>query len=397
MRNPNVGTSDLVARQMAELLGPRKHVIDLGAGSGTLIQAYRTRWGSGARMVAIELDRERLPITPDQGIEWRVGDALRLTEEGAYDGILANPPYRRNTHLSQEERRWLRANFESAWGQFDEWFVFVDKAVRLLAPGGRAVLLIPSGLESRPAAARLRALLDRAGAWRCVGTTASPYSVDVSVHAEILCIDRTGETTTSELTRQTSSDAVVSVGAATGANSVFIREPGDGALVGVEQRFVVPVVRGRDVAAGRSAFACSPLRAVLPYERCSEKLVPADLQRFPGLSKFLDCHSSILTRRSRGGVDRYIQCPPAAINGWRIVVPEVFEEPSFALVPDGTLVLNSAFSFSVPPNVAPAEILNTLRACAGYHLRKHARPLSDSYLRITATGLKAAIAEALDG
>jgi hypothetical protein len=345
-------------------------------------------------MVAVELEAARLPASRDEGIEWLVGDALRLRDVPAFDGILSNPPYRRNTHLSTDERRRLRVDFESAWGQFDQWFVFVEKAVRLLAPGGRAVLLVPNGLETRPAAARLRTLLDRTGEWKLLAAAGNPYSTDVSVHAEILCIDRS-DVPTCQAPLGTADDIAVSVGAATGANSVFIRKSNDEALADVEKQFVVPVVRGRDIGDGLGGYACSPLFAVLPYQRQHGGLVVADLSRFPGLSRFLEANRPALTARSRGAVSRYIQCPPSAISGIRIVIPEVFDNPRFALVPDGTLVLNSAFTIPLPSDRDPYEVLHSLRSKAGPALRQHARVLSGDYRRITVTGAKAAMSAAL--
>ena len=150
-------------------------ILDPAAGTGELLAAALDR---GARRVAgQELDpalarlaETRLLMATSQGrAEIRAGDSLL---QDAYDGlqadvVLCHPPFAsRDWHPGElaGDARWEygippKSESELAWAQH---------ALAHLRPGGRAVLLMPPAVASRPSGRRIRAGLLRDGAIRAI-------------------------------------------------------------------------------------------------------------------------------------------------------------------------------------------------------------------------------------
>ena len=61
----------------------------------------------------------------------------KIKPEGRFDVIIGNPPYVRIQSLPREDADYYRDRFESAFGSFDIYVLFLEKAVELLKPGGR--------------------------------------------------------------------------------------------------------------------------------------------------------------------------------------------------------------------------------------------------------------------
>jgi SAM-dependent methyltransferase len=165
-----------VAGLMAELADAGEGtILDPAAGTGQLLAAALDR---GARRVAgQELDpalarlaETRLLMATSQGkAEIRAGDSLL---QDAYDGlqadaVLCHPPFAsRDWHHGElaGDARWKygippKSESELAWAQH---------ALAHLRPGGRAVLLMPPAVASRPSGRRIRAGMLRDGAIRAI-------------------------------------------------------------------------------------------------------------------------------------------------------------------------------------------------------------------------------------
>jgi 23S rRNA U2552 (ribose-2'-O)-methylase RlmE/FtsJ len=376
---------------MARLLGPRQRVADLGAADGRLLRKYRATYPDTGTLVGVEIDEDRTRAELN-GLQWVIGDALGLPDQQSFDGILSNPPYIRTSDISQTDRESYRGSFESAWGQFDLWFLFVEKAIHLLVPGGRAVFLIPEGLSQRPAAARLRAVIAAACSWHVLRPAGEPFERSVGVAAEILILDKKAvpetlrEQAKSGVERSDQSKLRVGVGAATGAREVFVRDEADPWLTVVEKQFQRRVV-------GFGRHGSSSEIAVWPYIHNVRKRRPelADLGEHPGLSKFVEAHSAELARRTRPTNHGYIQSPPWSYSGARLVIPEVFSSPRVLKPRKGSLVLNNAFC--VHGNASDVTALRKVLADPGCarELVANARLLSAPYSRFTASGLATAI------
>ncbi len=400
MQNPNVSTSPATARVMAKRLGSRKRILDLGCGDGVLLRAAAGESPDATKLVGIDLDAERLPISAPPRFEYIAGDALRLPDEPRFDGIISNPPYLSVGQLAPSERQLLKRAFSTLTGQYNLAFAFVEKAIGLLEEGGRGVFLLPEGLKTRPAAERLRQLLDQRCRWNTVKVRTRPYATDVGVEAEILWFDRTDTPKgppEEEAAGSREMLATVSVGIATGANSLFIRRQGDPWLREIEQCFLRRFIRGRDIVGGsrQQARADSDHRLIAPYVVEAGELSPADEGQYPGLARFLDAHRGELGQGRHRGPGYFIQCPVAALIGERVVVPEVFREPRAQVAPDGVAVLNSAFILAPRPGLSARALAALLNSDATQAATlAEARRLGSGYQRITSSGLRGVLGRA---
>jgi len=57
--------------------------------------------------------------------------------DAAFDVIIGNPPYVRIQTLPRDEADYYRGYYESAFGSFDIYILFLEQAIKLLKPGGR--------------------------------------------------------------------------------------------------------------------------------------------------------------------------------------------------------------------------------------------------------------------
>lgn len=61
----------------------------------------------------------------------------RIMERGGFDIIIGNPPYVRIQTLPRDEADYYRSTYHSAFGSFDIYVLFLERAVQLLREGGR--------------------------------------------------------------------------------------------------------------------------------------------------------------------------------------------------------------------------------------------------------------------
>lgn len=94
----------------------------------------------------------------------RKGDGLRAFADGTFDCVLANPPWetRQGAGVDARDNAGLRAGFAlQGRGKTYTYRLFVERALRLLRPGGRLGLIVPASLWfDRDAEPLRRALLD---------------------------------------------------------------------------------------------------------------------------------------------------------------------------------------------------------------------------------------------
>jgi hypothetical protein len=176
-RDGQVFTPWPLARHLAALLepAPDQRWLDPAAGAGIFLRAaveagvpaascHALEWDGAAA----ELGRRLLPE-----VHWRQGDALADWPDlpagwrGGWGRVILNPPFRNGVERRDEawERRRedLRRRFPSARGPFDLYVPFVERALDLLAPGGRSGLLLPiAWLASRFGMGLRRLLASRA-------------------------------------------------------------------------------------------------------------------------------------------------------------------------------------------------------------------------------------------
>ncbi|MBI4331856.1 MAG: N-6 DNA methylase [Chloroflexi bacterium] len=83
-------------------------------------------------------------LRPYFGESWKEKQAFSWEKEfpaiisgGGFDVVVGNPPYVRIQSLGRDEADYYRDQYESAYGSFDIYVLFIEKGIALLKPGGR--------------------------------------------------------------------------------------------------------------------------------------------------------------------------------------------------------------------------------------------------------------------
>ncbi|MFB6281787.1 MAG: HemK2/MTQ2 family protein methyltransferase [Haloferacaceae archaeon] len=133
--------SGLLAAAAAEAVGAGDRVLEVGVGSGWV--AERVADATGATVVGSDVNPHACRRARERGIETVRADLVGPFRDGAFDAVLFNPPY-------------LPADPDAAW---DDWMEaalsggesgravvapFIDDVGRVLAPGGRVLLVVSS-------------------------------------------------------------------------------------------------------------------------------------------------------------------------------------------------------------------------------------------------------------
>jgi len=424
--NRDASTTDRLARAVVGKvsLSLRKRTLDIGCGDGVFMAAAIRRLRRSKQcpsLAELAASIEGIEIQPQRAAEARrrleqefgrplrgwniaVSDALTVSDAESYDIIVGNPPFRRLHHVEENYRRFLRSHFQTAQGMFDLCHVFVEKAVRLLKPRGELCLIVPAGIEMQPAARRLREYLSQNGQYSIRPVNGTAFEQAVGAYPAILHFRkrRPRQPPRDSLSPQGSTlgdIATVSAGLATGANGIFLVTAQEARENRIERQLVRLVVRGRDIAHAREA--APDIRLVCPYRSSSGRVQLLPLSHFPAASRYLTLSRHELSTRPRlantirarpDSWYRYIDCPPWALAGaLRVVVPDVFKQPSYLILRSPrTAVLNSAFV--IRPRSA-ADTPRLLRAVKSPRfaraLETRSRPLGSGYHRTSCAELMA--------
>jgi len=102
---------------------------------------------------------------PDLDHRLDCADALLAPEvdrlRGQLDAIVGNPPFLSWRELSKDLRQRLRQRYGTATGQFDLAYVFMERALQLVRPGGMVGFVIPNRIFLSEAAQYLREQIAR--------------------------------------------------------------------------------------------------------------------------------------------------------------------------------------------------------------------------------------------
>jgi Eco57I restriction-modification methylase/N-6 DNA Methylase/Type I restriction enzyme R protein N terminus (HSDR_N) len=110
-------------------------------------------------------DESIAPYFSDPGpmFHWEIEfPAVFLTADGGlqsdrgFDAVIGNPPYIRIQSLGRELAEWCRERYHTAFGSFDAYLVFIERAVGLLGPGGRLGFIVPNKFLKLDAGKKLR-------------------------------------------------------------------------------------------------------------------------------------------------------------------------------------------------------------------------------------------------
>ncbi|MFG2029552.1 N-6 DNA methylase [Streptomyces sp. NPDC048825] len=168
--------ADLMARLLTDSTGDfPASVLDPACGTGSLLAAAASAGATelhGQDILVAQAAQAAVRLrlsTPEAAISVRTGDSLRSDAFKGLttDAVLCNPPYGVRDWGHEDlayDQRWAygvppKGEPELAW---------VQHSLAHLAPGGRAVLLMPPAVAERTAGRRIRAQLVRDGALRAV-------------------------------------------------------------------------------------------------------------------------------------------------------------------------------------------------------------------------------------
>ncbi len=150
--------SQLLATTAVSRVGRGDRVLDLGTGSGHVGRAVDE--ACGARVVASDLNPHACRRARDAGLEAVRADMVAPFRGGSFDWVLFNPPYL-PTPEDQEWDDWMERALSGGADGRAVVDPFLASVRRVLAPGGRALLLVSSltGLDAVRDTARAAGLV----------------------------------------------------------------------------------------------------------------------------------------------------------------------------------------------------------------------------------------------
>jgi type I restriction-modification system DNA methylase subunit len=74
-------------------------------------------------------------VSGDKAFKWKE-EFEEIIEQGGFDVVMGNPPYVRNTELSDSDKKFFSEKYSSAYGQYDIFVLFFEIGIRLLKNGG---------------------------------------------------------------------------------------------------------------------------------------------------------------------------------------------------------------------------------------------------------------------
>lgn len=100
-----------------------------------------------------EEDRIRINV-----FDWDNGfpEIMKL---GGFDAVIGNPPYIFGEYHDANTKAYLESNMRSAVGQYDTYWLFIERALDLTRHGGRCGLIVPDALLARDECSTIRELL----------------------------------------------------------------------------------------------------------------------------------------------------------------------------------------------------------------------------------------------
>ncbi|HUR67916.1 MAG TPA: HemK2/MTQ2 family protein methyltransferase [Candidatus Thermoplasmatota archaeon] len=146
--------TDLLLQALAKEDMRGLRVCEVGSGSGVVARALQD---AGAKVVAVDINPAAAQATRALGVPALRGDLLRALR-GPFDVVVFNAPY---LPSAPEERveGWLDHAFHGGEGGIEVSARFLRDLRRVLAPGGRAYLVVSSTADLP----RLRAAVDEEG------------------------------------------------------------------------------------------------------------------------------------------------------------------------------------------------------------------------------------------
>lgn len=168
-----VPTPEGVKRFMISLAKPERpalSVLEIACGDAPFLYAFAERYGKSHKFTGIEIlpelakrAREKVPFATI--VE---GDFLLWETDERFDIIIGNPPYgivgsAQHYARYDADKSVYKPRIQTWHGQPNIYGAFVERSVRLLSPGGKLVVVIPSGWMVLDSFSLLRRFLAQEG------------------------------------------------------------------------------------------------------------------------------------------------------------------------------------------------------------------------------------------
>lgn len=442
-----VFTPPEIARHMVEkLFANRKpdstsRVLDAGSGLGIFIQSILL-WCDEHKVkppevVGVEIDHElanlaRKKFKNFDNVKIVIADFLQTTEkdlEGKFDYIISNPPYISYEAVSSRKRELYKKIFRTAYGRFDIYFLFFEKAVELLKDNGRLVFITPEKYLYVLSAKKLRVFLSQYYIEEIELVREDAFG-DVLAYPAITVLLKT-PSETSKVTKITHRDCSVtfinlprdgapwikpfaddellsqgyvelgdmvsrlSAGVATGRDSIFVIPKTK--LIESLKPYAYPTVSGSELSQFKPGeeIDYSKLRYVMlvPYSR-SGKLLPE--WEIKSLVDYLLKFRNKLESRYAVKVKNkpwyaFHEDPPIAeILKPKIIWPDIAKEPVFFIDAEGELIPRHNVYYLIPKNQRIIyDLANWLNSSwAKKWLVNYCQRAANSYIRLQSHVLK---------
>ncbi len=349
--------------------------------------------------------------------------------------VVGNPPYVSATRITSSYKMELRSRFHSAGGRLDLYTVFIERALTLLADGGRLALVTPDKFLVSQSARGLRGLILQTSAVRSIARFRShKVFEDAATVPCITALERGGKPRDvvvlacgekpgpsgrvrvlerssvphgglSPAAWHVSSPGLhdfarrlvarhptlrqltvrVSAGPATGRDGLYVFPTGSHPEI--EPELLRPVARGRDVLAFR--VTDPGLEMLVPYVfDAAGNSTLIDLSRYSGARRYLEKHRRELEARHcvrvwrKPWYDLHDQILLDLAKRTKILVPDVANSNRFAVDRGTFLPLHSVYYVLPKPGVDVdflAAVLNS--SVAGFLVRLFSPVVKDGFNR----------------
>lgn len=402
-------------------------LLDPGCGTGAFIEGV-LRWCARRnitppRVTGVESDPTLLPLAAQK---FRGVQAVSLLNEdfltgppNQYDFIVGNPPYVPITGLSTEERTRYRSMFATAQGRLDLYLLFFERALRLLKPTGRLVLITPEKYLYVQSAGKLRNFLCQffveeielveEAAFGSLVTYPTITTVNGSAAKKGTRLIRRDGTSHSILLKRSASwlpavngsDQIqsgaalgtlfrrISCGVATGADRVYLRRADD--VPAALKPFAFPTIAGRQLSAGSPLVSTDVM--FVPYTKAGRLLSEGELgplgEYLRDSNRFADLTKRTCVRRKPWYA--FHETPPLAdILQPKILCKDIGVSPWFIIDELGEIVPRHSVYYLVPRNPGQlhelCDFLNS--STAADWLIAHCQRAANGFLRLQSHILK---------